>query len=412
MGKFKKNLFIAFILCILCILYVYICAIDSIPDSVILFKGEELNVKTIFGLSLISKEDETVFAVSSIDEETTTTNVEVKLFDSITIKELSISVIEEATIVPVGELVGLKIYTNGVLVVGMTQIQGEDGNKYDLIEDSGIEEGDIIIQINDTQIIDTDQLQDIINSSNGEALNIIYTRDNEIFETNITPIKTNDEEYKIGLWVRDSAAGVGTITFYDIETGYFAALGHGITDVDTGELLDISDGEVVTTEILSVTKGEEGNPGKIQGTIENQDTIGIIYENTNIGIYGAISDIDSIDIDLNNSMEVALRDEIELGEATILCSIEGETPQEYTIEIEKIYLNNNYDNKSMLIKVTDQDLIEKTGGIIQGMSGCPLIQNGQFIGAITNVLINSPEEGYAVFGDLMIKEIIGSITDN
>lgn len=141
------------------------------------------------------------------------------------------------------------------------------------------------------------------------------------------------------------------------------------------------------------------------GTVENQKNIGTIYKNTELGVYGIIEDISLAKIDLSKYMEVALRDEIELGKASILCSIEGEEAQEYTIEIEKIYLNNDYDNKSMLIKVTDEELIKKTGGIIQGMSGSPVIQNGKFIGAVTNVLVNDPLQGYVVFGDLMIKEM-------
>ena len=183
--------------------------------------------------------------------------------------------------------------------------------------------------------------------------------------------------------------------------------GHGITDIDTGELINIASGEFVTTRILNITKGESGNPGKIQGTIENQVNIGDIDKNTKFGIYGKVDNLSGLSIDTSKEMEVATRDEIQLGKATILCSLDNKTVQEYEIEIEKIFKENNYDNKSMEIKVTDSRLLEKTGGIIQGMSGSPIIQNGKFIGAVTHVLVNNPEEGYAVFGDIMLKQARG-----
>ena len=157
--------------------------------------------------------------------------------------------------------------------------------------------------------------------------------------------------------------------------------------------------------MLSIIKGQNGNPGKIQGSINEQSEIGTINKNTIFGIYGKIKDITKLKINPNNTIDVATRNEIKLGEAKILCSLDGEETKEYKIQIDKIYLNNDYDNKSMLIKVTDEELIQKTGGIIQGMSGSPVIQNGKFIGAVTNVLINDPTRGYVVFGDLMVKEM-------
>lgn len=181
--------------------------------------------------------------------------------------------------------------------------------------------------------------------------------------------------------------------------------GHGITDIDTGKILNISNGMLITTRVLSIIKGQNGNPGKIQGSINEQTEIGTIKKNSIFGIYGNVNDISKIKINQNRTMDVATRNEIKLGNATILCSVDGEEPKEYKIQIDKIYINNDYDNKSMLIKITDEKLLEKTGGIIQGMSGSPVIQNGKFIGAVTNVLINDSTRGYVVFGDLMIKEM-------
>ena len=287
----------------------------------------------------------------------------------------------------------------------MSEIQGNDSKKYKPYLNSGIEEGDMIVKINDNTINNTSELIEVVNKSDGKEVEITYLRDGKTLNCRITPVKTSSTEYKLGLWVRDSAAGIGTITYYDPSSKKFAALGHGITDIDTGELINVANGEFVTTKILSIVKGLVGSPGKIQGSIDSQKTIGTIYKNSNLGVYGILTDISTLNIDTSKKIPVATRNEIKLGEATILCSIDGQEAKEYKVEIEKIYLKNDYDNKSMLIKVTDEELINKTGGIIQGMSGCPIIQNGKFVGAITNVLVNDPTRGYGVFGDIMLKEM-------
>ena len=286
----------------------------------------------------------------------------------------------------------------------MSEIKGEDNNKYKPYEKTDIEEGDTIVKANNVQINSTDDLIETVNNSNGKEIKLEYISDEETKECSILPVKQENNEYKLGLWVRDSAAGVGTVTFYDPETKTFGALGHGISDIDTGELIDIASGEFVTTRILNIEKGENGTPGKIQGSIEKQENIGTINKNTKFGIYGTVNNLNSLNLDNSKEVEVATRDEIKKGKATILCSLDNNKPKEYEIEIEEIYKDNNYDNKSMEIKVTDKELLEKTGGIIQGMSGSPIIQNGKFIGAVTHVLVNNPEEGYGVFADIMIKQ--------
>ena len=408
----KKMILKIFLIIFLLILYIYILLITNLPSSIVVFEGENLNLASILGLqfSLISNE-ETIEVSSNnstqVTEKVGKSNLKVSLFNNV-VKNLEVDVLPRKTVIPVGNIAGVKLYTNGVLVVGMSEIEGEDNKKYKPYENTGIEEGDTIISINNTEILNTDDLVNIVNSSNGNKLDIKYVRDNQSLECSITPVKTIENDYKLGLWVRDSAAGVGTVTFYEPSTKSFAALGHGIVDIDTEELINIASGEFVTTKILNITKGESGNPGRIQGTIDNQENIGIISKNTRFGIYGKVDDTHNLNIDYTEEMEVALRSEIQKGKATILCSLDNEKVKEYEIEIEKIYVNNNYDNKSMLIKITDQELLEKTGGIIQGMSGSPIIQNGKFVGAITNVLVNNPEEGYAVFGDIMLKQMMGT----
>ena len=400
---FKKMILLAFLF----VIYVYILAIHYIPDEITIFEGENISLKTIFGMTLDS-EDEVLETSVNTGEKTInkigSEKLSVSLFDKLFLKNVDISVLPRTTVIPVGNIAGVKLYTNGVLVVGMSEIEGEDDKLYKPYENTGIEEGDTIVKINNNLIHSTDELIEKINMSNGEQVEIEYIHDEETKECSITPVKTSKEEYKLGLWVRDSAAGVGTVTFYEPSTQRFGALGHGITDIDTGDLLNIASGEFVTAKVLNIKKGEDGNPGKIQGTVEEQETIGEITKNTEFGIYGKIQDLSSLNINTNREMEVALRDEIEIGKAMILCSLDNQTVGEYEIEITKIYKDNNYNNKSMEIKVIDEKLIEKTGGIIQGMSGSPIIQNGKFIGAVTHVLVNSSTEGYAIFGDLMLKQ--------
>ena len=404
---YKKFLKKIVIFIFLCIIYIYVLVIEAIPEKITIFEGEDISLKTFFGITLHAEED--VLTVSANTEKKTihtvgNEKVSVSLFDKLFIKSVDVSVLPKTTVIPVGNIAGVKLYTNGVLVVGMSEIEGEDNKTYKPYENTGIEEGDTIVKVNDNLVNSTDELIEKVNMSKGEKVEIEYIHEEETKECSITPVKTSEEEYKLGLWVRDSAAGVGTVTFYEPATQSFGALGHGITDIDTGDLLNIASGEFVTAEILNIKKGEDGNPGKIQGTVEEQETIGEITKNTEFGIYGKIQDLSSLNIDTSKEMEVAMRDEIELGKATILCSLDNQTVKEYEIEITKIYKDNHYNNKSMEIKVTDEELIEKTGGIIQGMSGAPIIQNGKFIGAVTHVLVNSSTEGYAIFGDLMLKQ--------
>ncbi len=304
----------------------------------------------------------------------------------------------------IGRTVGLKLYTDGVLVVGMSEVDGEDGKKYKPYENSGIQEGDMIKAINGKAISNAEELVKIINESKGESISIRYQRESEEIYTTINPVKISDNNYMIGLWVRDAAAGLGTLTYFEETTSSFATLGHGINDVDTNKLLNISNGELVTSQIVSIVKGKKGKAGEIRGTIDKGEVIGNIEVNSEIGVYGIVTNFDYINKVKLEEVEVAQRHEIKEGKATIICQLSNEDKvEEYDIEIKRIYRMNYKDNKSMAIKITDNELIEKTGGIIPGMSGTPIIQNGKFIGAITNVLLNDPTQGYAIFADMMME---------
>lgn len=387
MKNIKQILFII----ILSITLAYITNISSIPEKIILFEGEKLNLSTILGIT-INKQEELAISTSVSSKEMQyikTENYEVSIFDKVKIKTIEANIIPKTKVIPIGSTIGLKLHTNGVLVVGMSEVKSVNNEKIKPYESTKIKEGDMIIEVNGTPITSTNDLIQTVNLSKGNDISVKYIRDEEIYVEEIKPTQTSDTEYKLGLWVRDTAAGIGTISFYEPETKSFAALGHGILDIDTKDLIKIQKGEITTANIISIAKGEKGIPGEIRGSLIGQTTIGSIAKNTALGIYGVINNTGLLNIS-GEEVEVALRDEIKEGKATILCTLENNKKEEYEIEIQKIYKNNNTDNKSMVVKITDEKLIEKTGGIIQGMSGSPILQNGKLIGALTHVLVSDP----------------------
>ena len=417
MKKFKKILLVLILLVIL----VYVTNISSIPNSLILMEGEELNLRTMLGLSISNNDRKTIEAVNSENKKLTNKIGKMDFsinLAGISVKDFTVNVIPNTVVIPSGEAIGLRLFTSGVLVVGMSEIKGEDNNNHMPYKDSGIKEGDMITKVDNEVITCTADLTNKINNSNGNEVTLTYVRNGNNYNTNIVPTKINEDEYKLGLWVRDAASGVGTITFYEPTTGAFAALGHGILDVDTEELIDIARGDIVTSKIISIVKGEKGKPGELQGSIENGKIIGEVYKNTNFGIYGKLNNIQDLKKNTKNEMEVMPRDEVKEGKASISVSSSTlfETPlvtpkfqnifgAEYEIEIEKVYTASNRANKNMIIKVTDKRLLEKTGGIIQGMSGSPILQDGKFVGAVTHVMVNNPEKGYGIFADTMLKQM-------
>ncbi len=386
---------------------IYISDIENIPNSFIVFNNEELNIKTLFGMKIenskiYSKSNTLQTVMKNIEDDNSVKKIKLKLF-GVTVKEISVNTMEEPEVVVLGNVIGMKLYTKGVLVVGMSEIYGQDSVSYKPYENTGIQEGDTIIEVNNNAICSTDELINCINESKGKTIKLTYVHNEEKKEVSITPVETDINSYKIGLWVRDTAAGVGTATFYDKTSNKIAALGHGILDADTEELIDVSTGELTTVDIVSVIKGESGNAGKIQGVIEKQTEIGKIIKNTSFGVFARTTNYSIIDY--KKTMKIALRNEIKIGEATLLCSLDSNEIKEYKVQIEKLYVDNNVNNKSMLIKINDKELIDKTGGIIQGMSGSPIIQNNKLIGALTHVLVQEPTKGYAIFADLMVKQM-------
>ena len=388
-----------FIILVLIVILIYTVNITSIPKSIILFQSEELNIVKIFGIDF-EEEQTKVIQTSSNSGKTESKTVTVKLFNTIPVKKINVSTIKNTKIVPLGNTIGIKLYSDGVLVIGMTEVEGKKP-----YENTGIKEGDLIVSVDNVLVTTTEKLIECVNNSEGEKIELEYMRDGTKYLTKIEPVRTKENDYKIGLWVRDGAVGIGTATYYEPTTKKIATLGHGIVERDTDKLISVEKGEILTSQITKIKKGEKGTPGEIKGVINENKVIGTINQNTIFGIYGFLKDVSELKINESNAIEVALKDEIKIGKANVILTIDGKTRKEYEIEIKKIYKNNTEDNKSMLIEIVDEELISKTGGIVQGMSGAPIIQNGKFIGAVTHVLVNNPLQGYAVFGETMIKQM-------
>ena len=393
-----KKINIVITILFLFIIYIYVANITLIPKQITLLEGENLEIKTLYGIEIVETS-------STISGNENTIKLDLNLLGK-NVKEVTLNILEDIEVIPIGKIIGLKLYTNGVLIVGMSEIENINNVVEKPFENLDIKEGDTIIKVNNSEIQDIETLQREVNNSEGKNINLTLLReDGTISTSNIKPVQVGNKEYKLGLWVKDAATGVGTLTYYEPNTKEFAALGHGITDIDTDKLINIDSGSIVKSKVVSIQKGEVGKPGEIRGSIINQPIIGKVYKNTEFGIFGEITETSNLEIDYSKKFKVALRDEIEEGEASIYCSLDGEETKEYKIKIEKIFKENNENNKSMLIEVVDDELIQKTGGIIRGLSGAPIIQNNKFVGAVTNVLVNMPTKGYAIFADIMIKNM-------
>ncbi|MGH4050467.1 MAG: SpoIVB peptidase [Clostridium sp.] len=313
----------------------------------------------------------------------------------------------EIMVYPGGQPIGVKLTTKGVLVVALSDIESESGKTPSPAAKAGVQIGDSIVSINNNEINSAEDVALFINKQKKSEITLKLQRKNEInfFEVKVTPaIDAADGKQKIGLWVRDSTAGVGTLTLYDAKTKKFAALGHPITDSDTGTILNVNSGVIISSNIVSIKKGTRGSAGELRGLFVDENIIkGQIINNTECGIFGDGTK-SLINSKFNKPMKIGLRNEIKEGKAQILTTIEGSEPELFDIEIQKLLPQNTSGSKSMVIKITDPKLLEKTGGIVQGMSGSPIIQNDKIIGAVTHVLINKPDVGYGIYIEWMLKD--------
>ena len=320
-------------------------------------------------------------------------------------KDVNLNVIERPSLIPGGNAIGVRLNTRGVLVVAITDVIDIHGTRSSPAKDAGLKIGDCIIAINDEKIVSAEQVVEILNRIKDDEIRIRILRNNAEFETKAKSIQClQDNSYRLGVWVRDKTTGIGTLTYINPSNKTFGALGHGITDIDTSKLLTVEDGMIMDAKVSDVTEGKKGVPGEIKGVFYRTDeVIGVIKINDEFGIYGNLED----DYLKNNEIKlipIGFKEEVTEGRAYILTTIENNTIEKFEINIENIEKHDKANAKSMIIKITDPNLLEKTGGIVQGMCGSPIIQNGKLIGAVTHVFINDPTKGYGLFIEWMLEQ--------
>ena len=311
---------------------------------------------------------------------------------------------EGISLVPVGQTVGITLDMKGVTVVDTTDVEALDGKRSAPAKDGGIRAGDIIEEIDDSPIDSASDMERLIANCGGEEMKLIIRRGENRKECKVTPtLSADDEKYRIGVWIKDAASGIGTITYFNPETKEFGALGHGITEMPEQKVISIRNGEVLDASIVSVRKGGKGQPGELVGVFTEDDRkLGNVSANTEVGLKGTIDEPKELKT-VMEPITVAERSEVKEGDAEILANVEEGKIEKFSVEIQKINKDAN-NPKGMVIKVTDNRLLDKTGGIVQGMSGSPIIQNGKLVGAVTHVFVNDPSRGYGIFIENMLAE--------
>ncbi len=305
-----------------------------------------------------------------------------------------------AAVVPVGRAVGIKLFSDGVVVVGTSEVATDQG-EVNPARACGLKEGDIITHINGAEVDTIEEVEAALQETEGGLMSIRAIRDDRQIQLSGRAVQCSaDGSYKLGAWIRDSMAGIGTVTFYCPDTGAFGALGHGINDTDTALLMPLESGSILPATVAAVQKGEAGTPGQLRGVFDTDTTLGLLNSNTAGGVFGTLSDPAWA---AGSPVETAERSQVRAGNATILANIDGDQVREYSIRIEKVYPESESDCRDFLIRVTDRDLLEAAGGIVQGMSGSPILQNGRLVGAVTHVMIDDPTHGYGVWVGRMLE---------
>ncbi len=405
----------------------YLKAVVSMPGELTLVKGKEyvynfnmpFIVKvTIDGENAINianglNQSNSITSILNLTSPVTLKSVQngnhrinLRVFGLLPLQSINVSVVDNRTITACGNTIGVKLKIDGIMVIGMSDVETEGNKRILPVKDAGIKPGDLITEINGEVPSGTDDLIEMVQESKGNSIKIKFRNASGSHYAEVTPVKgIDDNKYHIGLWVRENTAGIGTLTFYDHETGYFGALGHGITDIDTGSLMPVRSGEIIESSILAVKKSKQGYPGELKGMLLDETySLGELLENTPHGIFGVLYPGSSDKLG-GRSYPIGVKADAKPGPASIMANVSGNTTKEYSIEITRILQQDSGGTKGMVIKITDPYLLDLTGGIVQGMSGSPIIQNGRIIGAVTHVLINDPTRGYGIFIENMIKHL-------
>ncbi len=363
--------------------------------------GQGVNVKN-------SESDRVIEALNSTEFKTLATGESSIVYElaGLPIKKVNVDVLDDLKIIPGGQSIGVNLQTLGVLVVGHHLIK-TDESEVSPGEEADIQIGDTLLEINGTEINNMQEVAPFVEEAgkSDKSLDVKIKRGKETFNTELKPyLDSKEDEYRIGLYIRDSAAGIGTMTFYEPKSKKYGALGHVISDMDTRKPIEIHNGTIVKSNIKSIEKGSNGTPGEKQAEfLGGNDAIGDITKNSPFGVFGKLNQSIS-NGKMDEPMPIALSNQVEQGPAKILTVVNGEEVQEFDVEIVNSVPQKFPATKGMIVKITDQDLLDKTGGIVQGMSGSPIIQNGKIIGAVTHVFVNDPTSGYGVHIEWMLDE--------
>lgn len=383
------------------------CEFRALPDTISIVEGQDLELRMQAPFEVST--DETAFVALNTGEtlrDVAATeepiNIEVSLFGVIPLKNIEVYVHEESWVIPGGHTIGVSLYTQGALVVGISDVIDQAGESICPAAAAGIQPGDYIESFDGIPIENAEQL--MAASVDGLPAEVTLNRDGKQIKTTIQPVvDSRDGEYRLGIWVRDSTMGIGTLSFCDSSLGWYGGLGHAIIDVDTNTMLNVREGKIVEADVIDIITGQEGQPGEIRGTFHSGSTVyGDIQKNTVFGIYG------SMQTPLTNELypagiKLAYPEEAHEGEAQILAALGSSSIQAFDCEIVKVNPQNSPAPKGLVIQVTDHRLLEETGGIVQGMSGSPLVQDGKLLGVVTHVFVNDPTKGYCMYA-LWMKE--------
>lgn len=418
--KFSHKVLIATLIIILLSFSIQSNKILFYPSSINIVKGENKNLNVAFPFFLdINQEKENVVEASLNGPDSKglkksydlngvipgNTEIQLKLLGFIPVKNYNINVVDRPMLIPGGNAIGVRLNTKGVLIVAVTDVIGADGKRTSPAKTAGLKVGDSILKINEIEIKDAEHVVEILNEVKSSKIKILIQRNKGEFVTETVPIQSiQDNCYRLGIWVRDKTSGIGTLTYLDYNNDSFGALGHGIVDLDTGDLLPVDNGKIMNANISKIEQGKKGLPGEIRGVFyETDNVIGNIDKNCDFGIYGNINE-NYLRDNLNQPVPIGFKEEIKEGKAYILSTLEGDKIDKFEVEITKLESQSSAKQKSMILKVTDEKLLNKTGGIVQGMSGSPIIQDDKLIGAITHVFVNDPTKGYGLYIEWMLQQ--------
>lgn len=379
---------------LLCALFVCAGAADLLtPDRLMLVSPNDEITPSPLPLSLSYTEDRAMPASSDTSEQARYLDARLMMLGFFPVKEVSIELTDRKIVAVGGQPFGIRLYTDGLVAASTAQVCTDEGS-FSPSEAAGIRGGDVLLSVDGVPLRTNEQLSAAAEKSGGKPLSIEVRRDGKVFTCTPAPLRDSvTGKYRLGINVRDSIAGIGTMTYTDPADNSFSGLGHGICDSTSGCLMPLLRGEITSVEISSVTRSTCGAPGTLTGEFSSGEPLGSLTENTERGVKGRMKNAPRN----TRMMPLAFKQEIVRGPATLLTTIEGSEPEEYSIEIEDISYNDNSSCKNMIVRITDKRLLDKTGGIVQGMSGSPVIQNGRLCAALTHVLVNDPSRGYAVF---------------